>query len=204
MTAPGVPSMRAARDRKLIHLGTAVLPVAWAYGLVDTPVVRWVLAAAVGLAVAVEWGRHSSAWVRARFIRLAGALLKPHEATAFTGATWLAIAMLVAVVVLPEPAARVALWAGAVGDSVAALAGRAWGAWRSAGAEARRGKSIVGSLAGGLATAFGAIWLGAAAVAVALAVGAAAALAEWPRRPWDDNLRVTLVAGGAAWLLGVG
>ena len=201
MTAPGVPSQRAAWSRKLIHLSTAALPVTWAYGIVDATQVRVLLAGALGVALGVEWGRWFSPAFRARFDALAGPLLKPHEALAITGATWLALAMLVAVVVFPEPAARAALWAGAIGDSAAALVGQAW---QARAGRARSEKSLVGSAACAVGTALGAAWLGGATLLVATSIGLVAAMAEWPRRLGDDNLRVTLVAGGAAWLLGVG
>lgn len=200
MTAPGVPSQRAAWSRKLIHLSTASLPVIWAYGIVDVTTVRVLLAGALGAALGVEWGRRVSPAFRARFEALAGPLLKPHEALAITGATWLALAMFVAVVVFPASAARAALWAGAIGDSAAALAGQAW---QARAGRARSEKSFVGSAACAAGTALGAVWLGGATLLVATLIGLVAAMAEWPRRPGDDNLRVTLVAGGAAWLLGV-
>lgn len=201
MTSAGVPSVRAAGSRKLIHLGTAVVPVAWSYGFVDVTGVRILLVAAVGVALVVEWARGRAPAFHARFQVTVGALLKPHEDNAITGATWLAMAMLIAVVALPEPAATTALWAGAVGDPAAALAG---GAWQRRAGLAEAEKSLVGSATGGLVTALGAVWLGGATVLPAGVIGAAAAAAEWPRRLGDDNLRVTLVAGAAAWLLGVG
>lgn len=201
MTAPGVPSPRAAWGRKLIHLSTAAIPLTWACGIVDATGVRILLAVAVGVALGVEWARRVSPALRARFDALAGPLLKPHESKAITGASWLALAMLGAAVIFPEPAAMIALWAGAVGDPTAALAGRAW---QERSGRSANGKSVAGSAAGALITALGAIGLTGATALVAGVIGAASAAAEWPRRFGDDNLRVTLVAGGAAWLLGVG
>lgn len=201
MTASGVPSLRAARGRKLLHLSTALLPVAWAYGLVDATMVRAALAGAVAVALGVETARRFSAPLRVRFEALVGPLLKPHESRSITGATWLAVAMLLAVFAFPDSAAKIALWAGAVGDSTAALVGRAW---QVRIGSAAAGKSFAGFVAGAVLTALGALWLGSATMIAAIAIGVVAAIAEWPRRWGDDNLRVTLVAGGAAWLLGVG
>jgi dolichol kinase len=109
--------------------------------------------------------------------------------------------MLVATVVLPAAAAQAALWAVVAGDGSGAVVGRLWQRLRGI---APHGKTIVGSIAVLLATALGVWWLVDASPAVALAVGAAAALAEHPRAPLDDNLRVAFAAGLAAWSLGVG
>ncbi len=185
--------------RKLLHLSVAAIPLCWGLGLVGAATVRSALTLALVVAVAAEVLRARSRRVAARFNALVGALLKPHERTAMTGATWLAAAMLLAVVVLPAPAARAALWAGAAGDAAAALAGTAF----AAGA-ASRGKTLIGSLACGLTTALGAWWLGPTPWAAAAVLGVVAAAAEWPARPGDDNLRVTLAVGLAAWLLGGG
>jgi len=193
--------MTAAWGRKAIHLGTAVIPVAWKYSLIDANAVQVVLGAALAVALVVEVARRASSTFRQRFVALFGPLLKTEEANRLTGATWLALAMFVAVMVLPDPAARIALWAGAVGDPVAALVGGAWQRRREPTAPR---KSPVGSAACALVTALGALWLGDATLAVAAVVGLAAAVAEWPQRFGDDNLRVTLAAGGAAWVLGVG
>lgn len=201
MTAPGVSVTRAELSRKLIHLSSAALPVAWASGVLASTSIRALLVVAVAAALGVEWGRRASPALRARFMALVGGLLRPHEERALTGATWLAIGMLLAVILMPEHAARTALWAGAVGDASAALAGRLWQARSHA---ASTGKSHVGSITCAAVTAIGALWVGGATITVAAAVGVVAALAERPKSPGDDNLRITLAAGGAAWLLGVG
>jgi hypothetical protein len=51
-----------------------------------------------------------------------------------------------------------------------------------------------------VATALGALLVARLAPGAALACAAAAALAERPRGPLDDNVRVALAAGGAAQL----
>lgn len=201
MTDVGAPAPSAAWGRRVIHLATAVIPVAWAYAVVDARAVQVLFGTALVVALVIEAVRRASAKQRARFEALVGPLLKSYEANHLTGATWLAMAMFVAVIVLPERAARIALWAGAVGDPAAAIAG---GAWQRRSGQTAAGKSVVGSAACAIVTGVGALWLSSAALTVAAAAGLAAAVAEWPQRFGDDNLRVTLVAGGAAWLLGVG
>lgn len=191
----------AEATRKLIHFGAVVWPISWAYGWLTTPQMQLIAAALFAGAAAVELLRRASPSVQARFIGTFGPLLRDHEHRAVTGATWGALSMLVVTLALPAAAAQSALWAAAAGDGSGAVVGRLWQRSRRAASDK---KTLAGSVAVGVATAFGVWWLTATAPFVALAVGAAAALAEHPRRPFDDNLRVTFAAGLAAWGLGVG
>lgn len=187
---------RTTWGRKAIHAAVGAIPVAWWLGLVETSTVQRLLTAAVAVAVGTELLRWRSRTFRARFEKVFGPLLKPHERDAVTGATWLALSLLLAVLLFPPEVARAALWAGAVGDASAAVVGGAWGVWRR-----RTGKSVAGSAACALVSAAGAYWLGGFALVPSALVGVAAAVAEWPPRPGDDNARVTLLAGAAAWIL---
>jgi dolichol kinase len=179
-------------------LAAAAIPAAWAYGIVSGDTVRNLLTLAFVSAVVVETLRRRDRRFGERFNALLGPLLKPHERESPTGATLLAFSALLDVLVLPGPAARAALWAGAAGDVAAALGGTAW-PWRSS----PTGKTAVGSLACALVTALGAAWLVPTGWGVAAALGVVAAAAEWPSRWGDDNLRVTAATGLAAWFLGV-
>ncbi len=186
----------AALRRKALHLATGALPVAWSVGLVETSDVQRLLGVAAALAIAVELVRRHSTAARATFDRLFGPMLKPHEARALTGATWLVFAMLVAALLFPPGAARAALWAGAVGDAAAAIVGGAWGRRTR-----RPGKSVAGSLTCAAATTLGALWLGGFALPAAVGLGLLGAAVEWPAHLGDDNARVTLVVGAAASVL---
>jgi dolichol kinase len=160
------------------------------------------LAALVIVALGVEVARARSARARHHFTRYTGALLREHEHQAWSGATWLLAAYLLAVLLYPRPFAIAAMWAVGVGDATAAVVGRWWG-------ERRRARAVAsGAAAGamgaktyaGTATCFVAALAGARLVAglplaAACAVAAAAALAERPRRPLDDNLRIVLAVG---------
>lgn len=189
----------APAQRKLLHLATAAIPVAWAYSLVGADAVRSALTLAAVVASAIEFFRRRDAQSRARFDAIFGRWLKPQERDGFTGATWLALAMLGAVLLFPAPAARAALWAGAAGDAAASLVGTALR--RRGGAP---GKTIVGAAACAVITALGVWWLAPSAWWLAAILGVVAAAAEWPARWGDDNARVTLATGLAARLLGVG
>lgn len=198
MTTPS--PLRAELLRKALHLGTATLPLTWSAGLITTSQLRLLLASAVAVALAVEAARRASPSVARGFEASVGGLLRGHEQAAITGATWLAIAMAGVVWLAPERAALAALWAAAVGDASAALVGRWIGARRAAPTGQ---KSWQGSLAALLSTAVGGAWLAGATWPQALLLGGAAALAEYPRRPLDDNLRVATAVAIAATALGL-
>lgn len=189
---------RAELSRKGIHLASAVFPLSWGLGLVEPVVVKGALVAGLVVAVALELGRHRVAAVERWFTAWFGGMLREHETRRVTGATWLLAAMLLCALVLPARAALCALWAGAVGDAAAALAGRAF-----AGRAAAEGKTFTGSIACALASASGPWWIAAASPLAALGIGVAAAIAERPRLAIDDNVRVAVVAGLAAWGFGV-
>lgn len=194
---------RAELSRKGIHLASSIFPLAWGLGWVEPGVVRGALAAGLALALTLEFARRRLPAVQRRFTSLLGGMLRAHESRALTGATWILAAMLLCALLLPARAAICGLWAGVVGDATAALAGRALAGRALAGRSAATGKTWTGSAACALASAAGALWLAAASPVAALGVGIAAAFAERPHVWIDDNARVAIVAGLAAWGLGV-
>ncbi|MBK7906004.1 MAG: hypothetical protein IPJ78_05500 [Gemmatimonadetes bacterium] len=191
-------SWRAELGRKGVHLASAAFPLAWAFAVVDRRGIILVLALGLGIAVALEVLRRRAGAIGRWFDAWFGWMLRAHERTALTGATWFLGAMLLCAVVLPERAAISALWAGVFGDAAAALVGRAVAARAAA-----KGKTPVGSLACCFASAVGPVWLVAASPIQALGIGVAAMLAERPALALDDNARVAVAAGLAAWGLGV-
>lgn len=199
MPAAGL-TLRRELSRKAIHLGSAVLPIAWSAGVLNVESLRLLLTVALAFAILVEGARHLSAPFARRFEAWFGPMLRPHEWAGLTGATWLAASMLGALVLFPPVPALIALWAAAVGDASASIVGRGVSHVRGTSGGS---KTIVGSLACVIVTALGVVWFTDARLMVAFAIGILAALAEWPRGPLDDNVRVTAVAGLAAWGLGV-
>lgn len=198
MTGSAAPVRAATRTevvRKAIHLLTAGVPVAWGLGWVSADRVRTGLLILALVALAAESARALIPAVRRGIAALAGTLFRAHEHRAVLGATWLALAMALAAHLFPPAAAIAAIWAVAVGDAAAALVGRA--------TTASGGKTIAGSLACACTTAMGAWWLAGATPLPAGLIGVAAALAERPRLAIDDNVRVVVAAGLAAWGLGV-
>lgn len=200
MTSPAPLSLGAEAARKAVHLATALVPIAWGLQWVPASSVRWALGVATAVALLVEMARRHPAF-EAWFRGMVGALLRPREHAALTGATWLAFGMWIVAMLAPEPAAVAALWAAAVGDASAALVGRLTARWRPPSERGR--KSLLGSLACAAATAPGVAWLTDASWTIAILVGVVAALAERPTRPGDDNLRVVTACAIAAVLLGL-
>ena len=185
--------MRDEVYRKSIHLATIVLPfVVW---IVPRAVAIGMLAALTVLALAVEWARFRVTWVRGHFLRLTESMLRPHEHTRLAGATYMAVAYLLAAALFPRRVAVAAMLYNGLGDAAAALVGRRWGRHR-----ASWGKSLEGA-----AAAF-AVCLGVGALVPGVPLGAAllgavfASVLEFLPLPVDDNLRVTLGGGLGAWL----
>ena len=199
-------ALRHEAARKAIHVGSAALPIGYAAGLPRATLLA-LLGGAVAVALTVEVARHRSPRARATFGRAVGALLRPHEHDRWSGATWLAIAYLLATLLFPRREAVAAMLAVALGDAAAALVGRWWQGRRARPPAApappappapRPGKSWAGSVACALAAAAGALLVAGLMPAAAAACGVAAALAERPRGPGDDNVRIALAAGAAA------
>lgn len=203
-------TLRHELARKAIHLASATVPVAYAAGLAR-PVVLIALGVAGAVAAGVEVARRRSVRARALFDGVVGSLLRAHERDRWSGATWMCAAYALAVLAFPRPEAVAAMLAVAVGDAAAAVVGRAAGARRARMLAARGGsntpiaaapgaKTWEGSAACAAATTLAALLVARLPAAGALACGAAAALAERPRGPLDDNVRVAAAAGAAAWL----
>ena len=189
--APTRLTLRRELARKAIHLQSVAIPAAYALG-VPRVLLLAVLLVLLVAALIVEIARRRSPHVRGGFTRLFAPLLRDHEHAGIAGATWLLLAFFLAVLLLPRQAAIAATWAVSIGDAGAALVGR----WLGTRRWAASGKSLEGSTAC-LVLSFVGAWLvaGLPIVTSVLAAGLAA-MAEWPSRPLDDNLRIAGVVGG--------
>lgn len=180
---------RREMARKGLHLFSVAVPVAYAAGLTRLAVIV-ALVSALAVAGGIEIARARNERVRIFFHAKVGGLLRPHETEALSGATWLIVALLVAAVAFPRDVAIAAMGAVAVGDAAAAIVGRALVA--TSGSPR---KSLAGSVACFAASALTARAIANFAWREALLVGVFAALAERPRRPFDDNLRIAIAVG---------
>lgn len=206
--APAVLALRHEVARKALHLTSVAAPVMYASGVPRSTLLA-LLSAAGAVAVAVELARRHAPLARRLFHRATGPLLRSHEHERLSGATWLIGAFLGVVALAPREAAIAAMWAVSVGDASAAVVGRTLSSAREArlaalgGPAPRRArKSIAGSAACAIATFAGAFWLAGAGPATSAAAGVVAALAEWPRGPLDDNVRVAAAVAGVVALAG--
>ena len=174
--------------RKGLHLLSAAIPIAYSLGLSRSGVAL-ALAFALAIAVVVEIARARHEKTRTVFDAGLGRLLRVHEVRGVSGATWLVLSLLTATLLFPRDIAIAAMGAVAVGDAAAAIAGRAL---------ARRDgerKSLAGSVACFAASALMAWAIAHFMWREALVAGILAAVAERPRRPLNDNLRIALAVG---------
>ncbi|HET7322437.1 MAG TPA: hypothetical protein VFI96_08095 [Longimicrobiaceae bacterium] len=180
-------------SRKLFHLASVAVPLlAW---VLPRGAALALLAATAVVALAVEWARFRTRWARYHFLRRTRPLLRPHERRALSGATYMALAYLLAFVLFPEPIAVAAMLYNGLGDASAALVGKRWGRHRT-----RWGKSWEGAVTALVVNlAVGLLVPGVPPVA-AVAGAVAGAAFEFLPLPFDDNLRVTLGGGLFAWL----
>jgi len=188
----GVAPLTVRRElaRKAIHLLWAAVPIAYSVGVPRRIVVAGLIAASM-CAIVVEIARARSVHVRAVFDRATGLLLREHEHHRWSGATWLLLSFLFVALVFETSIAIAAMWAVAVGDASAAIVGRTVGRWRIG----RSRKSVEGSLACAIVTAAGASVFAHLAVGMSILAGIIAAAAEWPARPFDDNVRIGVAVG---------
>ena len=189
--APTRLTLRHELARKAIHLQSVAIPAAYALG-VPRVLLLAVLAVLLLAALIVEVARRRSSHVRSRFARAFAPLLREHEHAGIAGATWLLLAFLLAVLLLPRQAAIAATWAVSTGDAGAALVGRWLGTrrWTSSG------KTLEGSAACMVLSFTGAWLVAGLPVATSVVAAGLAGAAEWPSRPLDDNLRIAGVVGG--------
>ena len=84
----GASSFRRELARKAIHLSSTAVPIALSLGI-GRRISLFLLGALALIAVAVEVSRAMSPVAASRFAALFQPLLRSHESTRLTGATWL-------------------------------------------------------------------------------------------------------------------
>lgn len=190
--------MKRELARKSFHIATVALPVlVW---LLPRPVTVAVLVPLAVLALVVDVARLRLRPLRYTFLRLTRPMLRHHERHGLTGGTYMMVAYALAVLLFPKPVAVAAMLFNGLGDAAAALVGRRWGRHRTRWGKSWEGfgAGFVTSLAAGMTVA----WLSPDLALAGAALGAfVAAAGEFAPLPLDDNLRVTLGGGAAAWLV---
>lgn len=180
--------------RKAFHLASTALPLfVW---LVPYTLAVLVLVPIAAVALVVDTARQQLRPVRYHFLRLTRPMLRYHERHGYTGATYMAVAYALALLLLrPTQIAVAAMLYNGLGDAAAALVGKRWGRHRTSWGKSWEGWAA--ALAVDLSIGFlipGIPWTGAVIGALA------ASTLEFLPLPVDDNLRVTLGGGGALWL----
>lgn len=184
-------SVREEAARKGVHVLVSLVAagVVWA---LPTEVAAVIIAGATFVALSVETARRASDAFGSFFDRQVGHLLRSRERERLTGATLLAIAYTLTVVLFPGGPALVGILVAGVADAAAAVVGKRFGRWRYPG-----GKSVEGSL----------VFLTVVLVTLLLATGltgpAAAGVAllltaiEAPSLRVDDNLYLPILTAFA-------
>jgi dolichol kinase len=189
--------MKRELSRKAFHVASTVLPLlVW---LAPRPLAVAVLVPVAAVGLAVDVARLRLRWPRYHFLRLTRTMLRPHERRGLAGATYMAVAYALALLLFPKPLAVAAMLYNGLGDAAAALVGKRWGRHRTSWGKSWEGfaAALAANLAVGLAVGSLDPRL---PVVGALAGALAGALLELAPLPLDDNLRVTLGGGAAAWL----
>lgn len=181
-------------QRKAIHLGSSLFSLI--YVLTDKPFMLKLMIPLVVFAVVVESLRQFVPPVQAFVQRWLGSILRVEEKRLFTGATYVAIGVLISVMLFPKPIAITVMLFLSVSDAFASLIGIKFGKTRFLG------KSAAGSLAFLLTALIIVIcvmpsdhrWIG---VAGAFAATITEAISfRWREFKLDDNFSIPLVSGG--------
>jgi dolichol kinase len=181
--------------RKSIHLGSAVFPLIYHY--TDKTFMLWLMIPLVVFAITIETLRQFFPGVQSIVQRTLGPILRVEEKSLFTGATYVAIAILLSVLLFPKPIAICALLFLSISDALASLIGIKFGKARFLG------KSVAGSGAFLLSAIAIALWqLPPHAWLVGIAGAVVATITEalsmkYGQFKIDDNLAIPLVSGGA-------
>lgn len=180
--------VRREAPRKAIHLTSIAIPLAILH-LPLSACRRALVVLAVALLVADVVKIHQPK-LRPLFTTFFGPLIRRHEHTGITGATYMIVSALLATFLFEPVVAAAALVFLIVGDTFAAIVGMAWGK------TPLFGKTLEGFVAGFVTSFAAAVALVPSLSPSTIAFGAlVGALVEILPIPVDDNFRIPLVAG---------
>ncbi len=173
--------------RKTTHLAGFFIPLL--YIVLDKSTMIFIAGAFAGIAVIVELLKWVSESFRELFFRFFEFILRRHERKgAITGATYYIISTFLCIVIFDKHIAIVSIFFIVLGDTAAALVGKAWGRIKLIG-----DKSLEGSAACFIVCAvISVFWID---PVVGLTGAFVATLAELLPLRIDDNLTVPLISG---------
>jgi len=189
--------------RKAFHImaGMSIPVIYYVFMILDqTWLATWILLAATLSILAVDIIRLRHQFIKIIFIDFFGPMMRRHEISALTGATYLMISSLVCILIFTDSVAIAAISYLVIGDSLAAVVGRSMG----------RTKFFEKSFEGAGAGLLGCLAVGTLIVNLPhaelgylqMASGALAAIVvEMLPIPLDDNIRIPLASGAVMHLL---
>lgn len=183
--------------RKAIHVSSLIIPFTFRYLLhsnVEVAVLYFLLPLSIGLLV-FEILRLEHRTFKRFFWNFFGTVLRKHERSDFTGATYLLVSSMICISLFPKDIAFISLSFLAIGDTLAAIVGISLGKRKLPKSK----KSIEGSLACFIGTfVFAMFFLNPQKYAIpliALAGAIAATIAESSRIAIDDNVKIPIFSG---------
>lgn len=182
--------------RKSIHLASGLIPIA--YWFIPKGIFLPLIAVLAVGTVVVDYSRHRVHWVGVAFNAVFGFVLREHEndSRALTGGSTVMISQVLAVALFPKPIAVASLLILSVGDTAAALVGRAIGRHTVYG-----DKTWEGTAAFLLFSAAAASLVPGIPIYAALLAAGTASLVEVFLDSVDDNLFIPVVGGVILFLL---
>jgi len=183
--------------RKSFHIlaGLSIPAIYYVFMLFNqTLLAKWIFFAATAAILAIDVVRLRHLFIKIIFLDIFGPLLRKHEISALTGATYLMISSLICFMLFRDSVAMLAISYLIVGDSLAALVGRSMG----------RTKFFEKSFEGAGAGLAGCLVIGVIIMCLPktditlyeMALGAlVAVIVEILPIPLDDNIRIPLASG---------
>jgi dolichol kinase len=181
-------TLLAELKRKAIHL-LAGLAIPVGYELLPEFWGRWILILATVGVTGVDFLRLRHPFFKRLFMEYFAPLIRRHERSALTGASYLLISSLVCALVFDKPVAVAAISFLVVGDTMAAVVGRTWGRVKLFD------KTLKGSLACFVSCALCVLLVPHLPLWVGLAGAGVATVVELLPIPVDDNLRIAILSG---------
>jgi dolichol kinase len=180
--------------RKLTHVGAISIPII--YMLAGRGVILTLVSGAFLISLLVDLVRFFGREKNKEIIwRLFGIIIRPHEKDNFTGATYILLSSILAILIFDKPVAVLAIAFIVIGDTAGAIVGRMWGkVWF-------RNKTIEGSISFFAACCIIALPVTGIPLWVRFTGAFAAAIVEALTVRIDDNLTVPLISGALMQLI---